>query len=189
MISISETKRNNMGQGLENTEGRQNSYFFFFQKRLNYYGGMSGGIVIKKTDMLKTSDRASFLIIRFQFLKYYVFIVLPSDTFALFKRHFYCDSFTRLENCIQNLLCTQRPLGIYWAFVVFSGPDCVANFSDGLKIMDPSVITCDDIGKLTDNDMPTFRAISRTVMYVLNYPIQVCIVFYRVRRRSRDRGQ
>jgi hypothetical protein len=30
---------------------------------------------------------------------------------------------------------------------VFSGPDFVANFSDGLKIMDPSFITCDDIGK------------------------------------------
>jgi hypothetical protein len=39
--------------------------------------------------MLKTSDRASFLIILFQFLKYYVFVVLPSDTFALFHGHFY----------------------------------------------------------------------------------------------------
>jgi hypothetical protein len=39
--------------------------------------------------MLKTSDRASFLKILFQFLKNYVFVVLPSDTFALFHRHFY----------------------------------------------------------------------------------------------------
>jgi hypothetical protein len=31
---------------------------------------------------------------------------------------------------------------------MFSGLDFVANFSDGLKIMDPSFITCDDIGKL-----------------------------------------
>ena len=38
----------------------------------------------------------------------------------------------------QNLLCTQRPFGNYWAFAVFSGPDFIANLSDGLKIMDPS---------------------------------------------------
>ena len=49
MLSISETKRNHMGQGLGNTwvggggggEVRQNSYFFFLQKRRNYCGGMS----------------------------------------------------------------------------------------------------------------------------------------------------
>ena len=39
---------------------RQNSYFFFLQKRRNYCGGMSWGIV-----MFKTSGRASFLIILF----------------------------------------------------------------------------------------------------------------------------
>ena len=60
----------------------------------------------------------------------------------------YCDSFTREEDCIQNLLCTQRTFGNYWAFAVFSGPDLIANLSDGLKIMDPGFITCDDIGKL-----------------------------------------
>ena len=38
--------------------------------------------------------------------------------------------------------------GNYWAFAVFSGPDLIANLSDGLKIMDPGFITCDDIGKL-----------------------------------------
>jgi hypothetical protein len=94
------------------------------------------------------SDRASCVIILFQFLKYYVFVVLPSNTFALFQRHIYCDSFTREKNCIQNLLCTQRPFGNYWAFVLLSGPDFVAYFSDGLKIMNPSFITCDNIGKL-----------------------------------------
>ena len=73
---------------------RQNSYFFFLQKRRNYCGGVSGDIVIKKTDMFKTSDRASFLIIPFQFLQYYVFVVLYGDAFALFHRHFYWDSFT-----------------------------------------------------------------------------------------------
>ena len=141
MLSISETKRNHMGQGLGNTAGggggvRQNSYFFFLQKRRNYCGGMSWGIVMYKTDIFKTSGRASFLIILFQFLQYYIFVVLSSDAFALFHWHFYCDSFTREEDCIQNLLCTQRMLGNYWAFAVFSGPDLIANLSDGLKIMD-----------------------------------------------------
>ena len=98
--------------------------------------------------MFKTSGRASFLIILFQFLQYYVFVVLSGDAFALFHWHFYCDSFTREEDCIQNLLCTQRTSGNCWAFAVFSGPDLIANLSVGLKIMDPGFITCDDIGKL-----------------------------------------
>ena len=131
--------------GTQGGEVRQNSYFFFLQKRLNYYGGMSGGIVMKKTDMFKTSGRASFLIILFQFLQYYVFVVLYGDAFALFHQHFYCNSFTREEDCIQNFLCTQRTFGSYWAFAVLSGPDLIANLSDGLKIMDPGFITC---GKL-----------------------------------------
>ena len=98
--------------------------------------------------MFKTSGRASFLIILFQFLQYYVFVVFTGDAFALFHWHFYCDSFTREEDCIQNLLCTQRMFGNYWAFAVFSGQDLIANLSDGLKIMDPGFITCDDIRKL-----------------------------------------
>ena len=55
---------------------RQNSYFFFLQKRRNYCGGMSWGIVMQKSDMFKTNGRASFLIILFQFLQYYVFPVM-----------------------------------------------------------------------------------------------------------------
>ena len=55
------------------------------------------------------------------------------DAFALFHWHFYCDSFTKEEDCIQNLLCTLRTFGNYWAFAVFSGPDLTANLSDGLK--------------------------------------------------------
>ena len=98
--------------------------------------------------MFQTSDRASFLIILFQFLQYYIFVLLSGDAFALFHHHYNCDSFTREENCIQNLLCTQRPFGNYWASAVFSGPDFIANLSDGLKIMDPNFITFGDIGKL-----------------------------------------
>ena len=108
--------------------------------------------------MFKTSGRASFLIILFQFLQHYVFVVLSGDAFALFHRHFYCDSFTREEDCIQNLLCTQRTFGNYWAFAVFSGPYLIANLSDGLKIMDPGFITCDDIGKLLFVILETFEA-------------------------------
>ena len=81
--------------------------------------------------MFKTSGRESFLIILFQFHKD---VVLSGGAFALFHWHFYCDSFTREEDCIQNLLCTQRTFGNYWAFDVFSGPDLIANLSDGLKL-------------------------------------------------------
>ena len=38
--------------------------------------------------MFKTSGMASFLIILFQFLQYYVFVVLSGDAFALFHWHF-----------------------------------------------------------------------------------------------------
>ena len=86
--------------------GGEAKHFFFLQKGRNYCGGMSWGVVMYKTDMFKTSGRASFLIILFQFLQYYVFVVFSGDAFALFHRHFYCDSFTREEDCIQNLLCT-----------------------------------------------------------------------------------
>ena len=78
--------------------------------------------------MFNTSGRASFLTILFQFLQYYVFVVLSA---ILFHRHFYCDSFTREEDCIQNLLCTQRKSGNYWAFAVFLDPDLNANLLAG----------------------------------------------------------
>ena len=182
--------------------------------------------------MFKTSGRASFLIILFQFLQYYVFVVLSGDAFALFHWHFYCDSFTREEDCIQNLLCTQRTFVNYWAFAVFSGPDLIAYLSDGLKIMDPGFITCDDIGKLlfvifwkhlkqlfghfnplpllfvsqqmwhpssrnlsdfqmllqnkvnVDSDMPTFRAISRTVN--LASPSMISFILEMISLRDAD---
>ena len=47
-----------------------------------------------------------------------------------------------------KLSCTQRPFGNYWASTMFRGPDFIAKLSDGLKIIDPIFITCDDIGKL-----------------------------------------
>ena len=98
--------------------------------------------------MFKTIDRASFLILFFRLNLYNVFVVLSSDVFALFHRHFYCDSFTREENYIPNLSCTQRPFGNYWASDMFSGPDFIANLSDELKIIVPIFITYDDISKL-----------------------------------------
>ena len=86
--------------------------------------------------MFKTSDRESFLIIPFQFIQNYVLVLLYGNAFALFYQHFHCDSFTREANCIQNLLGTQRLFGNNWTFTVFSGPDFIANLSEGLKIMD-----------------------------------------------------
>ena len=85
--------------------------------------------------MFKTSGRASFLIILFQFLQYYVFVVFPCDAFDLFNRHFYCDSFTREEDCIQKkpFLDSKNVWQLFGACCVFRGPDLVANLSDGLK--------------------------------------------------------
>ena len=98
--------------------------------------------------MFKTSDRESFLIIFFGFsstMSLWSFTVM---FLTIFHRHFYCDSFTREGNCIPNLPCTQRPFGNYWASAMSRGPDFIAKLSDGLKIIDPIFITCDDIGKL-----------------------------------------
>ena len=67
-IPISQTKRNHMGQGLGNTGGEAKQLLFFLQKKKKrrfYCGGMRVGIVMSKTDMFKTSGRASFLIIFF----------------------------------------------------------------------------------------------------------------------------
>ena len=77
--------------------------------------------------MFQTNDRASFFILLFQFFQYYLLVLCP------FRQLFYCNSFTGEENCIQNLLCTQRPFGNYWAFSVFSGQNFIANLSEGLK--------------------------------------------------------
>ena len=95
--------------------------------------------------MFKTSGRASFLIILFQFLQYYVFVVLSADAFSpalLLRLHH------QRRDCIQNLLSTLRTFCNHWAFAVFRRPDLITNLSDGLKIIDPSFIKCDKIGKL-----------------------------------------
>ena len=96
--------------------------------------------------MFKTTDRASYLIIFFSFSSTLYFVLLSGGVVVLFHRYFYCDSFTREENCIPNLPCTQRPFVNYWASAMFSSPDFIASLSDGLKIIDPIFITCDDIG-------------------------------------------
>ena len=46
MLSISETKRNHMGQGLGNTGGEAKQLLFLSSKTRNYCGGMSMGIVM-----------------------------------------------------------------------------------------------------------------------------------------------
>ena len=109
--------------------------------------------------MFKTSGRVSFLIILFQFLQYYAFVVLSGDAFSPALLLQLLHQRRRLHT---NPHSTQRTFGNYWAFTVFRGTDFIANLSDRLKIIDPGFITCDKIGKLLF-DMPTFRAISRTV--------------------------
>ena len=46
MISVSETKRNHMWQGLVNTGVEAKQFLFLSSKRRNYCGGMSVGIVM-----------------------------------------------------------------------------------------------------------------------------------------------
>ena len=102
--------------------------------------------------MFKTSGRASFLIILFPVSS----VLRLCSTFRWCFCPFSPALLLRLLHQRRRLhtkpffffFCTQRTFGNYWAFAVFSGPDLIANLSDGLKIMDPGFITCDDIGKL-----------------------------------------
>ena len=95
--------------------------------------------------MFKTIDNASFLIIFFLLLQYYVFVVLSGDVFCPFSQALL------LRLLYQRVKLHTKPTlhsKTVWAFAVFSGPDFIANLSDVLKIIDTSFIACDDIGKL-----------------------------------------
>ena len=85
---------------------------------------MSRDIVIQKTDMFKTSNMASFLIILFQFIQYFVFVVLYGDAFGLFstsnfiaisspKKKIACKTFFALKDrlaIIGRLLCLEAQI-------------------------------------------------------------------------------
>ena len=95
--------------------------------------------------MFKTSGRASFLIKLFQFLQYYVFVVLSGDAFSptlllrlLHQRRRLHTKPSLHSNNVWQLL----------GVCCVSWPSFIANLSDGLEIMDPGFITCDEIGKL-----------------------------------------
>ena len=98
--------------------------------------------------MFKTSDRATFLIIFFRLLQYYVFAMLNGDVFCPFSSALLLRLLHQRRILHTKLSCTQRPFGIYWASAMFRGPDFIAKLPDKLKIIDPIFITCDDIGKL-----------------------------------------
>ena len=98
--------------------------------------------------MFKTSDRALFLIIFFRLLQYYIFVVLNGDVFCPFSSALLLRLLHQRRKLHTKLSCSQRPFGNYWASAMFRGPDFIAKLSDGLKIIDPIFITCDDIGKL-----------------------------------------
>ena len=80
--------------------------------------------------------------------QYYVFVVLSGHVFWPILPALLLRLHHMRKKCIQNLPCIERPFGNYWASAMFSGPDFIANLSDGLKIIDPIFITFDDIGKL-----------------------------------------
>ena len=98
--------------------------------------------------MFKTSDRASFLIIFFRLLQYYVFVVLNGDVFLPFSSALLLRLLHQKRKLHTKLSCTKRPFGNYWASALFRGPDFIAKLSDGLKIIDSIFVTCNDIGKL-----------------------------------------
>ena len=77
---------------------------------------------------------------------FYFFLLLENLGAMAYSRYTGFREIT--DRDVLELHCTQRMFGNYWAFAVFSGPDLIANLSDGLKIMDPGFLTCDDIGKL-----------------------------------------
>ena len=83
--------------------------------------------------MFKTSGRASFLIILFQFLQYYVFVVLSGDAFALFHWHFYCDSFTTEEDCIKTFFVLKERLAIIGRLLCLVAQILLLTFLTGSK--------------------------------------------------------
>ena len=83
--------------------------------------------------MFKTSGRASFLIILFQFLQYYVFVVLSGDAFALFHWHFYCDSFTREEIAYKTFFVLKERLAIIGGLLCLVAQILLLTFLTGSK--------------------------------------------------------
>ena len=98
--------------------------------------------------MFKTSDRASFLIIVFQLLQYYVFVVLYGDVCCHFPSALLLRFLHQRRKLHTKPSFHSKTVDNYWASAMLRGPDFIAKLSDGLKIIDPIFITCDDIGKL-----------------------------------------
>ena len=78
--------------------------FSFFKNTVTISEAWAGQLSCRRRKYLKPVTGRRFWY--FRLLQYYVFVVLSGDVLALFHWHFYCDSFTREENCIQNLPCT-----------------------------------------------------------------------------------
>ena len=106
--------------------------FSFFKNAVNISEAWVGTLSCRRR-MFKTSDRASFLIIFFLPLQYYVFVVLSGDVFALFHRHFYRDSFTREENCIQSFLALKDHLAITGRLLCLVAQNLLLTFLTGSK--------------------------------------------------------
>ena len=83
--------------------------------------------------MVKTRGRASFLIILFQSIQFYVFVVLSCDAFALFYRRFYCDFSTREEDCIKPFFSLKERLAIIGRLLCFVAQIILLTFLTGSK--------------------------------------------------------
>ena len=83
--------------------------------------------------MFKTSGRASFLIILFQFLQYYVFVVLSGDAFALFHWHFYCDSSPEKKIAYKTFIVLKERLAIIGRLLCLVAQILLLTFLTGSK--------------------------------------------------------
>ena len=103
-------------------------------------------VIMLKSDMFETYDWAPYPIVLFQFLQYHSFLVFSSNAISLFHWHLNYNSFTREEDCIQNIFCTLSAFSNDWSFAV-GGPYFIANLPNRFKIMNPSFMASDYVCK------------------------------------------
>ena len=95
-------------------------------------------------------NRASFLIIYARLLQDsdYVFVVLSSDGLPFITGTLIATLSPEKKISYQTFLALKDCLAIIGRLLLFSCPVFIANLFVGLKLMDPSFITCDVISKL-----------------------------------------
>ena len=83
--------------------------------------------------MFKTSGRASFLIIVFQFLQYYVFVVLSGDAFALFTGTFIATPSSEKKIAYKTFFVLKERLAIIGRLLCLVAQILLRTFLTGSK--------------------------------------------------------